>query len=200
MGLEAIVSAIAAEAATQVAEIRAGAERQVAELLDEARIRADLERRERKVGRDAAAERARARIVNRAHLEADRLLAEAREEMFQEALVRLHRRLEEVAAGDEYPDILRRLLAEATAVLHDEGLTIRVRATDGPAMQRIVAENSMQSAVDPSLECLGGLDLETADGRAVRNTVAARLVRAERQLRLTAVEVIPELATGRAAL
>ncbi len=200
MGLEAIVSAIAAEAATQVAEIRAGAERQVAELLDEARIRADLERREREVGRDAAAERARARIVNRAHLEADRLLAEAREEMFQEALVRLHRRLEEVAAGDEYPDILRRLLAEATAVLHDEGLTIRVRATDGPAMQRIVAENSMQSAVDPSLECLGGLDLETADGRAVRNTVAARLVRAERQLRLTAVEVIPELATGRAAL
>lgn len=200
MGLEAIVSAIAAEAATQVAEIRAGAERQVAELLDEARIRADLERREREVGRDAAAERARARIVNRAHLEADRLLAEAREEMFQEALVRLHRRLEEVAAGDEYPDILRRLLAEATAVLHDEGLTIRVRASDGPAMQRIVAENSMQSAVDPSLECLGGLDLETADGRAVRNTVAARLVRAERQLRLTAVEVIPELATGRAAL
>ncbi len=200
MGLEAIVSAIAAEAATQVAEIRAGAERHVAELLDEARIRADLERRKREVGRDADAERARARIVNRAHLEADRLLAEDREEMFQEALVRLHHRLEEVAAGDEYPDILRRLLAEATAVLHDEGLTIRVRATDGPAMQRIVAENSMQAAVDPSLECLGGLDLETPDGRAVRNTVDARLVRAERQLRLTAVEVIPELATGRAAL
>lgn len=200
MGLEAIVSAIAAEAATQVAEMRAGAERQVAELLEEARTRADLERHEREVGRDADAERARARIVNRAHLEADRRMAEAREQLFQEALVRLHHRLEELAAGPAYPDILRRLLSEATAVLHDDSLTIRVRTTDGPAMHQIVAETLMHAGVDPSLECLGGLDLETADGRAVRNTVDARLARSERQLRLTAVEVIPELATGRANL
>ncbi len=57
MGFEAIISAIASEAADQVAEIRADTATQVAEIVDAAREAAELDQRRLQHGRDEEADR-----------------------------------------------------------------------------------------------------------------------------------------------
>ena len=72
MGVETIVEAIASEASAQIADIRADRDRRVAAIVEDARNRADAERRRWAASRDEEAERKRSGIVNRARLEADR--------------------------------------------------------------------------------------------------------------------------------
>ena len=195
MGLDAIVSAIASEAAAQVERTKAAAEVRVAEILDEAGSRAEAERTAWAAERDDEAERAAARITNRARLEADRHLAQAREDLFQQALVRLRSRLEAIVAGPEYERILVALYEEAITALREADATILVRASDRERIERIVADHGRDDRVSGSLVCAGGVDAEAGDGRAARNTIDARLHSSERQLRHLAVQSIPEFAT-----
>lgn len=193
MGLEAIVAAIASEADLRVAEIRTVAETRSNELLVEARKAGAVDQDHWARARDEEAARAGARIVNRGQLEADRLLAQAREDLFQEALDRLHAKLGEVVVGPTYEAVLGALYVEAAEAVPDTDATVLVRKADQDVMERLQVG---VGRVDGSLDCSGGVDLETTDGRAVRNTLDARVTRSQQELRHLAVHMIPDLVTG----
>lgn len=194
MGLEAIVSAITEEAADQVAAGRAQTESRLRAIRAEAEQRAESERQRWSVSRHEEADRASARIVNRARLGAERRLAQAREELFREAIDQLRDLLAEFVNSSAYEDAFSNLYREAAAIVPDGDATILVRASDVALVQRLPRATS--ALVSVSTDDSGGLDIEAPDGRAVRNTFAARLNRCERRLRLLTVEMIPEMATA----
>jgi vacuolar-type H+-ATPase subunit E/Vma4 len=59
-----------------------------------------------------------------------------------------------------------------------------VSFTDEALVAELVQESGADLAVEPSLETLGGLVLESGDGRVARNTFEERLSNAEPRLRL----------------
>jgi len=193
MGVEAIVSAIAAEADARVAEIRAQTQARVERILGDAAAAADADRARLESERDEEAEQAAARIVNRALLEADRQMADAREHLFQDALARLRDRLADVTDGPGYPATLGALYTEAVAIVGDDDVTVLVREADQLLMKELTGDRVDAEHVEGSLVCLGGVDIEADDGRAVRNTFDSRLARSERELRHLAVRLIPDL-------
>jgi vacuolar-type H+-ATPase subunit E/Vma4 len=194
MGVETIVEAIGSEAAAQIAAIESECDRTVDRIARETKNRADGERRKWAGSRDEEAERKRAGIVNRARLEADRRLAEVREELFQQALTRVAGMLGELADGSGYEAILRALCQEAIAIVPDEDATVLVRPEDRELAEHLIGERGGAGTVDATRSCIGGLDVETADGRCVRNTFDSRLALSERELRRLAVATIPEFA------
>jgi len=193
MGLEAIVDAIASESDLRVTEIRTDAETRSNGLLVEAREAGAIDQDHWAHARDEEAARVSARIVNRGQLVADRLLAQAREDLFQETLDRLHAKLGEVVASPAYDAVLRALYVEAAEAVPDPDATVLVRKADQDLMERLLVG---AGRVDGSLECSGGVDLETTDGLAVRNTLDARVTRSQQELRHLAVQMIPDLVTG----
>jgi vacuolar-type H+-ATPase subunit E/Vma4 len=192
MGLDAIIDAIAAEAESHRAEIRAETDARVDEILRRARAGAAEDQDRLEHARDEEAQRASARIKNRAQLEADRQLARARELLFQESLDRLRDRLTDIVAGPGYEEILLALYSEAASVVPDDDATILVRAADRRSAEGMVTTGATVSRIDASLQCTGGVDIEAKDGRAVRNTLDARLRRCESELRHLAVQLIAD--------
>lgn len=197
MALESILEAIGAEAEAEAAEIRSAASSRVAQILSEAAERAASEQRRWTESRDGVAARTAEGIVNRARLEADRRLAMAREELFCAALEGLRIRLGSLTAEPGYRSILHALYDEAATVVPDDDAVVMVRPEDEDLMREIARRRGPSLALDPTLDCVGGLDIVAGDGRAVRNTLEARLSRSERDLRKLALEVIPEFASIR---
>lgn len=196
MALETIVGAIAAEAAAEVDRITDETSRRVESILTDARARAAQEQTRWEESRVEETAQVVAGIVNRARLEADRKVADAREALFQEALGRLAERIGLAVAGSDYPGVFRALHTEAMAVVPDPGATVLVRPVDVELATRVARERGGTGAVRGVLDCVGGLDLESEDGRSVRNTVDSRLLQSERRLRRLAVQVIPAMATS----
>lgn len=194
MGVETIVEAIASEASAQIADIRADRDRRVAAIVEDARNRADAERRRWAASRDEEAERKRSGIVNRARLEADRCLADLREALFQSALARLEELLGELTTQPRYERVLEALYQEAVVVVPDTDAAVLVRSEDRDLAERLIADRAAAGTVEATLSCIGGLDVEADDGRCVRNTLDSRLRQSEGSLRGLAVATIPEFA------
>ena len=194
MGVETIVEAIGSEAAEQVAAIESERDRTIERIAKEANARADAERQKWASSRDEEAERKRAGIVNRARLEADRRIAEVREDLFQQALARVEGMLEELTGEPRYEEIFKALYEEAISVVPDADATVLVRPEDRELAERLLSERGGVGSVAATLSCIGGLDVETDDGRSVRNTFDSRLALSERELRRLAVSIVPEFA------
>ena len=193
MSLETIVAAIAAEADAEVQRIEDETSVRVESILNEARTRALSEQEAWEESRSEETIQAVARVVNRARLEADRRVADAKEALFQEALGRLVERIRQAIAGPDYPGIFRALHTEALTVVPDPGATVLVRPMDLELAERVARDRGATGVVKGALDCVGGLDIEGADGRSVRNTVDSRLQQSERRLRRLAVQAIPEM-------
>ena len=196
MALETIVTAIAAEADAEVRRITEEASRRVEAILTEARARSDEEQAHWAESRAEETSQAVDGIVNRARLDSDRKVADAREALFQEALDRLADRIDDAVNGSAYQGIFRALHAEATTVVPDPDATILVRPADVELAEQVAQGRNARGAVNGVLDCIGGLDIESEDGRTVRNTIDSRLLQAERRLRRLAVQAIPEMASA----
>lgn len=194
MGVETILEAIGSEAAAQIAAIESERDRTIERIVQEASARADSERRKWAESRVEETDRKRAGIVNRARLEADRRIAEVREELFQRALTRVEVLLGELTLAPRYVDVFEALYQEAVSIVPDAEATVLVRPEDRELAERLLAERGGAGSVAATLPCIGGLDVETDDGRSVRNTFDSRLAQSERELRRLAVAVVPEFA------
>lgn len=129
--------------------------------------------------REAEAERR----IARARLEAKNTLRAAREEAFELLLAEVRSRLAVLRGTSGYRGVLRALLREGLAALPDARL-VRVDPRDEGLAAELVRESRADLAVEPSFETLGGLVLESGDGRVARNTFEERLSNAEPRLRL----------------
>lgn len=195
MGLDTILGAIAAEAEREGERITDEASRRVESILADADDRARDEQTRWEISRVEETNQTVAGIVNRARLEADRRVADAREALFQEACRALIERIEETVSGPEYPAIFRALHTEAGSAVPDLDADLLVRPADVELAERVARERGATGTVKGVLGCIGGLDVESGDGRSVRNTIDSRLQQSERRMRRLAVQMVPELAS-----
>ena len=196
MALDDILQAIERDAATRVREIEGGAERRSRALLEHARAEAARRRESAAHAMDARTARDVDRIVNQARLAADRALRKARDSLYTEARDAMLRRLGEQRCAPTYPALLERLLVECLAVLPTARF-VRCDPRDTELVEIILQKTRRpELSVQPELSTIGGLDVSTNDGRTIRNTFEARLVKAEDHLRQLAGEVLPVLRSG----
>jgi vacuolar-type H+-ATPase subunit E/Vma4 len=121
----------------------------------------------------------RHRLVNAARLEALRQTRASQETIFAAAHSQLRERLREARSRPDYAALFAALLAEAQAAL--PGATvIRIDPLDA----------ALAPHAESTLDTWGGVELEAADGRIVRNTLEERLRRAEPELRRLAAHAL----------
>jgi vacuolar-type H+-ATPase subunit E/Vma4 len=194
MALADILAAIDAGADEEIARVSADASDQVERLRRDAQDEARHVAEEASSALDEDAARRRAQIVNRAELAVERHLKAAAEEIYQEIIVDVERRIAEVRHQPGYADLFGRLFEECRAVLPD-GRVVRVDPADESLCHRTLADTGDDGfTVDATLQSVGGLELVTDDGRkSVRNTLEARTWRADRALRSLAAAEVPAL-------
>ena len=186
MALEDILAAIEAATAEEAQRIRETTRLEVEQVLAAAEDKAATIRNEASRARDEEISRTVASTVNRARLEADRLLARTREDVFEEALDELDRRLAAIRASDRYPELLGRLVEEALEAL-PPATVIRCDPRDAELLARLFPSVT----VDGSLTTWGGVIADSGDGREADNRLETRRRRAEPVLRLLAGRHLP---------
>lgn len=186
MGLAELLAALEGDAREEIERLDDETRREVEQVLSEAEQRAAAEERERLRSEERKLAAEATTVLSRARRDAGRILRDAREALFLEALDDLRARLARVREQPGYHDLLRHLIVEALEALPANVLLeLRIDARDEALAMQIVRElGRMDVEVSAELETWGGIELATDDGRLVRNTIEERLANAETALRL----------------
>jgi vacuolar-type H+-ATPase subunit E/Vma4 len=159
MSLESLIDEIRARGEAELKAISDRREGDLAKIAAERDARVATLRAESAKATDAEVARDRAQRVAAAHLAARRLLYEAREEHLADGFAETRKLLADLTDEAEYAEILRKMIASATARL---GKSARVsgRAEDAALLARL-AGKSFDASARP---ILGGIVAETPDG------------------------------------
>ena len=179
MALENVLETIRREADEEVERRRADAREAAAGIERDARAQASAWRAEMESAAAQEGAEIRRRLVDAARLEALRKTRESQEAVFAEAHQQLRERLRDARGRPDYAALFAALLAEAQAALPDAEM-IRIDPRDA----------ALATHADSTLETWGGVELEAADGRIVRNTLEERLRRAQPELRRLAAHAL----------
>lgn len=179
MALEDILATLRREAEEQAARILAQARESAGRAREEARAQAEAWREQMKAETGRELDSIRLRRLTEARLLALRALREEREAWFQRVFARVRARLEADRDRPGYVDRFTALKDEALEAL-PEPSRVRVDPRDA----------SLAPDAEPTLVSWGGVELEAADGRIVRNTLEERLARAEPELRRIAAHAL----------
>jgi V/A-type H+-transporting ATPase subunit E len=171
MSLDTVVEDIRDEARARAEEIRTEGQERADEIVSEAEADAEaiIEERERAVERTIAQEREQA--LSAAKLEAKQERLEARRDALQTVREQVESALAELS-GDRREELTRALL-DAAAEEFDEGsdVVVRGRAADEAMLEGLLAEYDGFSLGDGSVDCLGGVVVESETSRVrVDNT------------------------------
>jgi V/A-type H+-transporting ATPase subunit E len=172
MSLDTVVEDVREEARTRAEEIRNEGRERADEIVAEAEADAEelLEERELEVERKIEQEREQA--LSAAKLEAKQERLEAR----RDALQTVRERAEEELAGlsGDRREELTRALLDASAEEFDGGdadVVVRGRAADEALLEEILADYEGFSLSDETVDCLGGVVVESTASRVqVDNT------------------------------
>lgn len=189
MALPDIVEAIRAETDARILAIQREAEERAAVIRQEGSDAAAAAETALAGARAEEAARAQDRIRNRARLESDRLVREAREAIVQQIFSDVELRLSRLAETEEHAGLFRQLAEEAISVL-PEASVAHVAPHDEPRA-RAFFDTDVEVVAD--LETRGGLVLTSRDGRTVHNTLEVRVQRAEPHMRRLIAQLVPEL-------
>jgi vacuolar-type H+-ATPase subunit E/Vma4 len=191
MALVELLAGLEAEAASDAARLAAETGQEVSRILEAARAEAGvlLERAAAAADREVQAEVEQRRA--RARLSAAAAVREAREEAFREFLAAVRGRFAALRDGAEYPSVLRALIREGATALA-AATVLRVAPRDERLASELVGVLDAELSVVATLETAGGVELASADGRTVRNTVEERLANAEPALRLLFGEALAD--------
>lgn len=181
--LNDLLAAIEAEATEERSRLDAGSRAEAEAILQGARETARAERDAILRSAEPDIEAEANRRVALANLEASRLVREAREESFGLLLSEARRELAALRQSDRYRDVMRALLGEAREALPG-ARTVRVDPRDEALANGLVSGLADGLTVQTAPVGLGGLVLESGDGRVLRNTFEERLANAEPELRL----------------
>lgn len=189
MTLYAILEAIRAEGDSQVREIEKQAYIQCNEILANTRMEAEQVKKDAHMKAVAPAFKERARIIQRARLEALQVLGNAREEFVDSALAQIHTQLENIRTDKSYPKILQRLTKEALSELKGSLKAHGMIQLEADPRDREVLDSTLYNmGLELSIRYVsaswGGLYAKSEDERVVAiNTLEARLERATPYLR-----------------
>ena len=194
MSLEAILEAIRYEGKIQVRQIEAQAEEETSSILAKAQAEAA---HLREAIRHETAEKVageRTRILNQARFKGLCLVGAAREELVEEVLVEVARRLAAARAHPDYLQVLIRLLVEALECFLEKGALIEADERDRHLLEEVILELKLDYSVEYRISCWGGVILRSRDGRvAAVNTLESRLERARPLLQQRLRVLIEEL-------
>jgi vacuolar-type H+-ATPase subunit E/Vma4 len=189
MALVELLAGLEAEAASDAAQLEAETRQEANRIVEGAQAEArELQEQaaranERELQSEVEQRRALARLSAAAAVRA------AREEAFREFLAAVRVRLATLRDGAEYPSVLRALIRESTTALAAAAV-LRVDPRDERLASELVEDLGAELNVVAVLETAGGVELASADGRTVRNTVEERLANAEPGLRLLFGEAV----------
>ncbi|MEJ7842549.1 MAG: V-type ATP synthase subunit E [Rubrobacter sp.] len=182
MPLKDLLNAIEAEADGEGARLRTESGAEAEAILSGAREEASRAREET-LGAHASATRGEAdRRISLARLEAGRIERTAREQAYALLLAEALAALAAAREEPGYPDTLGALLAEALAALPDAA-TAHVNPGDEGLTRDLARAMAPGLVVAPDADVGGGVVLESAGGRVVRNTMEERLANAGPGLR-----------------
>jgi vacuolar-type H+-ATPase subunit E/Vma4 len=180
--LKDLLNAIEAEANEESASLENESRAEADAILAEARADAARARQEILRAHAPATANEANRRVALARLEASRLEREAREEAYALLIEEARTRLAAVRDEPGYRDTLRALMREALDALPDAS-TARVHALDETVVADLSCQLGADLAVAPDPGVDGGVVLQSAGGRVVRNTFEERLASATPRLR-----------------
>ncbi|WP_152043294.1 V-type ATP synthase subunit E [Salinigranum salinum] len=171
MSLDTVVEDIRDEARARAEEIRTEGQERADEIVSGAEADAEdiVEERERTVERKISQEREQA--LSAAKLEAKQERLEARRDALQTVREQVESELAGLS-GDEREELTRALL-DASAAEFDEGsdVVVRGRAADEALIEEILADYEGFSLGEESVDCLGGVVVESEASRVrVDNT------------------------------
>lgn len=204
MGLHAVLEVIRAGARSRVEQLEAQSYAQAGEILANARLEAEgiRDRTCETVAEQGVKERAR--ILHRARLEALQIEGEVRDGLVDSALEQASGRLASLRSTPSYAEVLRRLLVEALDELQispvDEGKNHASDAgwlegdpRDRDLLSGLMDEMDLDLPVRYCLNCWGGVNLSSEDGRrVVINTLDARFEKALPYLRRSLAALFEE--------
>jgi vacuolar-type H+-ATPase subunit E/Vma4 len=192
VSLHAILQTIRDSGEVKVREIEARAYAQAREITTNARMEAESIRERACAESVEPAIRERARLIQRARMEALQIVGEARETLVDAALEQCRGRLAGIRAESIYPQVFRRLIQETLTELERSQIERQPAKTacleadprDQKVLERLLSEMDLHLATSYDLDYWGGLIAKSEDGRvAVINTLEARLERATPFLR-----------------
>ena len=182
MPLKDLLNAIEADANEEVSRLERESQAEADAILAGARAEAERARGEILRAHAPATANEANRRVALARLEASRLEREAREEAFSLLVEEARYRLVDAREEPGYRDTLRVLMREALAALPDASDAC-VNPLDEALATELAREAGAGLAVAPDANVGGGVVLQSAGGRVVRNTFEERLANAAPQLR-----------------
>jgi len=191
MPLDKILQALTNEAQRQIAEIERSAVAETERLAREAESEAKTARQRHAPAMQTSLHAEQARILNRAKLQAQRIITEQRESLLAAAIAAAASELDGLTQTESYKVVLRHLIQEAVGALGSQGpLALRGASRDVALLEQIARDSDMEIRVEGCLcegglessaegtTCLGGVEMTSADGRTtLHNTLQARLER-----------------------
>jgi V/A-type H+-transporting ATPase subunit E len=196
--LEHILRAMQAHADAEIAQIHRAADEEIAQLIAEAEAQAQAIRARHHARVEPLLAQQAANLQNQAELDARRALAEAREQLLNEAFAQAQARLAQVRPSNDYPAIFRALVHQAInalgndiATTSEQRLIVHVDPADVALARTVFNELGVSCEIVPQTMPLGGVEIATFDERVViTNTLAARLERARKYLRGTIAQML----------
>ena len=191
MSLEAILAAIQADGAAELADLEASTAVQIQAVQQEAEQSAQqrYDRAFQLAHEPAAAETKR--IIEQARSEARQITAVADEAILTDLVAQVAEHLRQMRQAPGYHRVWARLAREAVRALGDDetaGATLEVDPRDVDLADPF-ARRGLQ--IRPVLDCMGGVVLRSRDGRiVVDNRLEARLERALPAARLEVAALI----------
>ena len=189
MSLHHILEAIEAEGDAQVYEIEAQTFTQCSEIIADAHLVSEKIKAKVRAKEIAPAYKERARIIQKARLEALQIIGDAREDLVDTALGQVHERLASIRTDNAYPIILRKLLQESLTELNNslsdnDKIKLEADARDRDILKDILTDLKLDFSVRYTLDCWGGVIAKSEDDCiVVINTLETRLERATPYLR-----------------
>ncbi len=202
--LETLIQAMIADIDKEVQQILAQAEAQADEIRRRGEVAIKEEQREIILRAHEEVQALRQHTLAAARLEAQQMKLEHREKLLAKVFEAARRRFGEVVQWEDYPQIVRHLVAEAVALLADtpgqekshHTLIVRMdertrQAVPGDAIHRWSEELGVPLQVGVSLTSSTGVIVETPDGhRRYDNTLEARLERMQDLLRASVYHIL----------
>lgn len=189
MTIQALLTAIEADGAAQLAELKAAAGAEAEAILAAAQAEATARQQAAYVAALQPVAASRARRLHAARLAALRLNQAAQAERQRRLLDAIRARLATVRDRPDYLAALNSLIAEALNLLGppadaplppEQRPILVIDPRDEMLVATILADSTLPVTVVTTLQCQGGVVARSADGRiVVDNTLAARLARLE---------------------
>ena len=194
--LDDLLAAIEAEAEGERARLDAESRAEAASIVERAREEARELQAEPGRSQEPELQSEVARRLGQARLEAAQMIRQAREDSYRHLLEETRSQLADLRSSSRYRDVLLALLRESRAALPNATL-LHVDSRDQVLAAELVRELDIKMTIEPTPETTGGVELESRDGRIVRNTFEERLANADPELRLWFGRRLAGLGVGR---